>query len=62
MVKKKVGRPSLPPEERRRHRVMVWLRESEYSALESIAIEKEMTVSTATRDILVRALGRRGVR
>ena len=48
-----------PPEEVRRHRVVVMLREDELEALQELADERDLPLGTAAYEIVARALQRR---
>ena len=53
------GRPELPPEQRRAHRVVVMVTKKELEGLKRLAKSQGTSVSTATYRILARSLRRR---
>jgi len=54
----KLGRPPGPPEQVRRNRLVLTLRDSDLEALQRIADERAMPVGTVAYQILARGLGR----
>ncbi len=54
------GRPELPPEKRREHRVVVMVTAGELKGLKRLAKSQGTSVSTAAHRILTRSLRRRG--
>ncbi len=57
--KAKMGRPTVPPGELRRNRILVTLTDAEFKMLQKLAEEKGAALGTAVHDVLVRALKRR---
>jgi hypothetical protein len=55
------GRPELPPEQRRAHRVVVMVTKKELEGLKRLAKSQGTSVSTATYRILARSLQRRRI-
>ena len=56
------GRPPVAPERKRSVRVSVMVTPGEYEALERLAADQGLTLSTALHEIVVRSLRRRRTR
>lgn len=54
----RLGRPPGPPEQVRRNRLVLTLRDADLDALRRIADERAMPVGTVAYQILARGLGR----
>jgi DNA-binding MarR family transcriptional regulator len=54
-----MGRPAKPPGEVRRRRVITFLTDNEFAKLETLADEKDKSLSAVLYEILSRALKRR---
>ncbi len=52
------GRPPLPVEDRRQHRITVFLRDAELAALETLAAKRDADLGAVARELLVAALRR----
>jgi len=61
-AKRRPGRPEIPPEQRRAHRIVAWVTRAEYAALGRLARAEGLTRSTLAADLLARALRRKGVK
>ena len=58
-AKRPRGRPELPPDQRRAHRIVAWVTRAEWAALGRLARAEGASRSTAAARILARALRRR---
>ena len=59
MRKKRMGRPPLPKEERREHRVTLGVNAEEFARISELADGEGVTPSVWARDAVLRALKRR---